>query len=272
MPAYRSGIAMLHSDSLFTGAPMREIVLQRFAEFKRNSEGGIPHLYVDTRDWVTVGIGCLLKSKEQARKQFAQTRAHWYVKGSAALPTEKMLDDDFDACVKLNKDLGGGVRSRAFEKVTSLRLTNAGIDEFTKLKMKAFEGTLFHSLTRQQWEEFPADAQFCCIAMMWGPGVWATLVKRYPALTTAIRNEDFAEAAKHITFKSNGNDTVRAFLNKAYRFMLSNASASMPKGCRGTGGVPSYFLNPALVYWPKKWEYDPESEIALETDVMPDHV
>lgn len=252
---------------------MKDIVLKRFAEFKRNSEGGIPHLYVDTRNYVTVGIGCLLKNVEQAKKEFNATKSHWYVKGNpGTLPTEKMLEDDFIACEKLNKDMGGGVRARAFEKVTSLRLTSTGIDAFTQSKMQKFEKTVFLHLSRGQWEEFPADAQFCCIAMMWGPGVWSTLVKHHPKLTTAIKDEDFLEAAKHVTFKSNGNDKVRAFLNQAYQFSLYNAAASMPKGCRGQNGKPTYFLNPNVLYWPSKWEYDAASEIALETDWMPDRI
>jgi hypothetical protein len=253
---------------------MKDVVLTRFAAFKKNSEGGVPHLYVDTRNYVTVGIGCLLKDVAHAKKEFNATKSYWKVQGApGTAPTEAMMEDDFKACMKLNSDLGGGVKSRAFEKVTKLRLTDEGINAFTKRKMIKFEATMFHHLSRAQWEDFPADAQFACIAMMWGPGVWPTVVKKHPALAAAIKAEDFLEAAKHTNFKSNGNDKVRAFLNKTYEFCLSNAAASMPKGCRNAqDNKPSYFLNPNLLYWPSKWEYDAESELAFESDWMAEKV
>jgi hypothetical protein len=253
---------------------MKDVVLNRFAAFKLNSEGGIPHLYVDTRNYVTVGIGCLLKDLAHAKKEFNATKAYWRVdKQPGVAPTEAMMEADFKACMKLNQELGGGVRARAFAKVTQLRLTDEGINSFTKRKMIKFEATMFEHLSRSQWEEFPADAQFACIAMMWGPGVWKTLVKKYPKLVAAIKNEDFLEAAKQITFKSNGNAKVRKFLNQTYEFCFYNAAASMPKGCRNAqDNKPTYFLNPNLMYWPSKWEYDAESEMAFESDWMPEKV
>jgi hypothetical protein len=51
-------------------------------------------------------------------------------------------------------------------------------------------------------------------------------------LAQAIEEEDFATAAKEDNFKSNGNQKVRDWLNKSYRFRLANAAAVMPKGCR----------------------------------------
>lgn len=250
---------------------MKPAVLKRFPEFKEHSsEGGVPHMYVDITNNVTVGIGCLLSDTRDAKKAVKATAGYWYVEGAPGTkPTDEMVEADYNACMKLNQEMGGNVKSRAFKAVTKLRLSEKGIEIFTQRKMIAKEGTLFETISREQWEAFPVDAQFFCIAVMWGIGNWSTVVRLHPALTTAIKNEDFLEAAKHVNFKSNGNEKVRKFLNKSYAFLLANAAASMPKGCRsGVDKKPAYFLNPNLLYWPSKWEYDAESEMALEADWM----
>ena len=94
--------------------------------------------------------------------------------------------------------------------------------------------------------------------MMWGPGVWPTLVRLYPKLTKAIEEERFDDASKLITFPSNGNDRVRAWLNKSFEFMLKNAAT-----------VRDAPMQPGVIYWPSKWDYDADSEIAWESDWMP---
>lgn len=254
---------------------MKDVVLNRYSAFKVNSEGGKNHLYVDTTGNITVGIGCAIFNKAQLRKEFKLTKVHWSVADAPhKTVTEEMIEADWDACYAVTAKMGSNnVKTRQFKAATKLRLSKAGIEAYTQFKMKAFEATMFEHLSREQWEAFPADAQFACIAMQWGGGIWPNFTRRNPKLAAAIKAEDFLEAVKHIDFDSNGNAKVRAFLNKTYKFCLANAAASMPKGCRNAqDNKPAYFLNPNLLYWPAKWEYDAESEIAFESDWMPEKV
>ena len=109
------------------------------------------------------------------------------------------------------------------------------------------------------WNTYPADAQFACIAMMWGPGLWATLQNKYRTLTKAVEARDFAKASTLITFPVNFDAKKRYWLNQGFEFMLVNAAVVVAAG-----------LNRDTLYWPCRWAYDGESEIAYQYDCMPE--
>jgi hypothetical protein len=236
---------------------MRAVVLEKFHTYKQNSEGNTSHMYCDVNGNVTIGVGCAFLSKDHMLQGYKATRAHWSVKNR---PTEAvtaaMVKDDYQAC----KDLyaTGERKVSKYAEVTELRLARtAGTRALTNWKIGRFETNI--RTYCPEWDDYPADAQFACIGMMWGPGVWATLRKSYPELTTAIEAADFSTAATLITFPVQSSSKKRKWLNKGFEFMLANAAVVVAAG-----------MSPDTLYWPSKWEYDAESEIALETEWMPE--
>jgi hypothetical protein len=234
---------------------MRDAVIEKFHAYKQNSEGKTSHMYCDVNGNVTIGVGCAFFSKTHMLSGYKATKAHWSVKSQPSVAvTATMVEDDYQAC----KDLyATGVKKVSkYAEVTKLRLAPAaGTRALTNWKIGRFEANI--RTYCPEWHDYPADAQFACIGMVWGPGVWATLRKTYPALTTAIEAADFATAATLITFPVKSSSKKRKWLNKGFEFMLANAAV-----------VVAAPMSPDTLYWPSKWEYDAESEIALETDWM----
>lgn len=238
---------------------MRPVVIERFHTYKQNSEGRTSHMYCDTSGHVTIGVGCAFFGVDHMQQGYTATRGHWSVNGKPGeAVTGALVEADYQAC----KDLyaTGVTKVSKYAEVTALRLASAaGTRALTDWKVRRLEPYVRDRCPG--WATFPADAQFVCIAMMWGPGVWGTLRKNYKALTTAIEAEDFTKASTLITFSVNSSVKKRKWLNKGFEFMLANA-----------GAVSAAGMSHDLLYWPHKWAYDADSGIAYETDWMPDHL
>lgn len=159
---------------------MRQSVRAAFMGFVVPFEGSLAHMYLDVKNLVTVGVGCLLDPIESAvGLQFQK------LDGSLATWEEVALDWHR---VKSREDLsphGGG----AFAKVAQLRLSPAGIDDLLGYKLMGMDLVLQKRFPA--YEAWPADGQMLVLSMSWAAGPYF----RAPKFDVAARALDFETCA-----------------------------------------------------------------------------
>lgn len=228
-----------------------------FGPFKVNSEGRINYMYCDGKGYVTTAVGNLLKDAAAAKKWA------WRVRNTGALASPAQITDAFDACKAYydeTKAAGKGAPGYSrYKDKTTLHLPDEQIYAIVSTALGKFDGYArvgFGAI----WDEFPADAQLAVLSMMWGLGSTKGIKKANRPLYNAICAGDFETATYHCTFKAQGNQAVRDWKNKAYRFMFSNAATTRAMGS-----------DYAIVLWPDMWIYDLESDLAYQADWMETH-
>jgi len=136
-------------------------------------EGVLPFMYLDSKGYVTTGMGNLIDSPEAAMA------LPWHT-SSGARASNAEIREAWER-VKLRSDLaptGGG----SFAGVTSLRLSERDINETVKAKLEEIERDLLGAYpTLDNW---PADAQMGVLSMAWAMG--AGFPKRFPKFSHAV--------------------------------------------------------------------------------------
>lgn len=173
---------------------MKTSVINIFAEFSTSFEGYVPHMYLDIKGLVTIGIGNLIDPMSSAlglpfvRKDNGQPATT----NDIILEWRKM---------KLNKQLAQqGYRAAA--KIATLELTKDGIANLVRNKMFDFE-TYIERHTLPEFDTFPADAQLAIMSMAWAMG--PAFFPKFPAFTKACKQKEWSTAAEHCYINSKNN-------------------------------------------------------------------
>lgn len=171
---------------------MRPAVEAGFVPFSAPLEGVVPWMYLDVKGLVTVAIGNLIDPVRLAlgipfqhpdgRPATAdEIRGEWIsVKNRVALAKQG---------------------HRAAEHVTTLRLTDEGVQQVVSRTLATFEAELRR--TYPEWDSWPADAQLATLAMAWACGTG--FGRTFKRLHTALLAQDWATASQQCQISTKGN-------------------------------------------------------------------
>jgi len=144
-------------------------------------EGIVPWMYLDTRSFVTVGVGEMLANAERA-----QSLA--FVDGAGQPSTPADILADYNRVLAL-----APARLPGFYRApTSPILPHAGIDALLLQHLTYFDGQLSQEFTN--YAAFPDPAKLGLLDMIYNLGVTG-LFHGYPSLMRFVRNGDWTNAA-----------------------------------------------------------------------------
>jgi GH24 family phage-related lysozyme (muramidase) len=148
------------------------------------SEGNIAFMYLDTKGYVTVGIGNMLPSASEAVKLSFVNRTT----KNKATPAE--ITADFDAVSKQPKAMAANY----YRQYTKTDLPDIAINLLFSDRVDQFQGAL--KAAYPKYESYPEGVQLALLDMAFNLGVSALKSPvKWPKLNTAIANEDWTAAS-----------------------------------------------------------------------------
>jgi GH24 family phage-related lysozyme (muramidase) len=177
-------------------------------------EGAIPSMYLDTGGNVTVGVGNLLASANDAQ-QFGFVRRA----GPGAKPpvtarpaTAAEIQTDFD---NVSQQTAGRIAGY-YRRFTKLDLPDAIITELLSGRVTEFKAKLVAAFP--DFDSYPGEACAALFDMGFNLGV-AGLTSKFPTLCKAVKDKDWATAAKEShrapPIDDDRNDWTKAQFEKA---------------------------------------------------------
>ncbi|MCC6587141.1 MAG: hypothetical protein IT168_10655 [Bryobacterales bacterium] len=156
--------------------------LEEAVKYFRAHEGVVPHMYLDIVGLVTVGVGFLLRTPENAvAMPFVNRKT-----GKPATAAEKRADW---AAVNAQEK---AKLAATYKKFTQLDMTDADIDK----RLGAFISEFAAALRRQfnDFDSYPQSVQIGLLDMVYSLGADG-FQKGYPKLCAAVLKKDWAAAA-----------------------------------------------------------------------------
>lgn len=145
-------------------------------------EGAIPWMYLDTRGYVTVGVGLMLPDVAAAQKLP-------FMAGSRAASEEEI-----GAEYARVEAMAMGRPALYYRKDNGLVLEKAEIDSLLRTVLAGFEGELRGKLTG--YDGFPDGVKLALLDMAYNLGP-VGLLHGYPALIAAVEAGNWAKAASN---------------------------------------------------------------------------
>jgi hypothetical protein len=155
---------------------VRPALLDTFPAWSEHFEGDLLFFYLDLKRLVTIGVGLLfdpyVPGLNFGGASEAEVRAAWFV-----VKNDQTLDPR-----------RGGAQYGA---LTSVRMTEAGVQALVRAKMLANEVVLRRYLTN--WDAAPAKAQRAAMSHAWAFG--AAFPPKWPKWTAAFNAGNYALAS-----------------------------------------------------------------------------
>jgi GH24 family phage-related lysozyme (muramidase) len=149
-------------------------------------EGRVEHMYLDTKGYVTVGVGHMMSSAEEAKKVAFVNAA------SGAAATKKEIEDEY-TLIK-SKPFGTAYPAKRFKSYTKLKLTDSTINEITNKHIASFEGELKLIYGATEFKAYPENAKLALFDMIFNLGM-SKLKTGYPNFNKYIKANDYKNAA-----------------------------------------------------------------------------
>jgi len=169
-------------------------------------EGCIQHMYLDTRGYVTVGVGHLVRNSEAAKK------LRFICRDSGADATPEQIESDYRS---VKRQPPAKVAS-FYKAATALDLPMTEIEALLNQQIDEFEAGIRARL--QKYDQFPDDARKALLDMAFNLGIQG-LFKKFPKLIAFAEQEDWEGCAKEC--RRIGISDAR---NLATKTMFENAS------------------------------------------------
>ena len=191
-------------------------VRDHFPAFSKPLEGRVPYMYQDIKGLVTVAVGNLIDTPEDA----------------AALPFEHKdthvaaTRDEIVAEWHKIKDAPGLAQGGhlAAKKIHGLVLSEAAMDDVVRRRFDLNESRL--ATFYPDWANWPADAQLGAHSIAWTGSFFPN---KWPNFNAAANAGDWASAASHSHLDETGNPGLKE-RNKANHQLFSNAAAVVAQG------------------------------------------
>jgi len=148
----------------------------------KEGEGSIEHMYLDTVAKVTVGVGNMLPSVSAAQE----------------LPFLQKSDDTAASAADIAADFENVARqspgkiASSYQSYTQLYLPEDAVNALLDKRIDGFEAQLVRDFPG--YSDYPEDAQYALMDMVFNLGNRG-LVSKFPSLTRAARDQDWAECA-----------------------------------------------------------------------------
>lgn len=146
-------------------------------------EGKVEHMYLDSRGFVTVGIGHLLSTENDAQKLP-------FKKVSGEQATVEEIQAEFTA---LTQQTANHVASY-YKKFTSLSLSNEAMDALTDKHIDSFYKEL--TVVYDGFDDFPSTVKLALFDLIFNLGMTG-LRKKWPKLNACIASRDWLSAAEN---------------------------------------------------------------------------
>ncbi len=149
----------------------------------KEGEGSISHMYLDTKGFVTVAVGQLLRTVESAQELGFVDRAT----GESATAAE--IAQDFES---VEQQEAGRVAS-FYKPFTKLDLPEPAINALLDERIQGFETGLRADFP--VYDDYPENAKLGLMDMVFNLGN-AGLVNKFPTFAKAAREQDWPTCAK----------------------------------------------------------------------------
>lgn len=168
-------------------------------------EGKVNHMYLDSKGYVTVGVGHLLSNLTEAQKLAFKDSKNL----KASLTTIKA---DYDA---VKKQPANRLAS-FYKKHTKLILSDADINTLTDKHIATFEKEL--KIIYSQFDTYPSAVRLALFDLIFNLGM-TNLRNKWPVFNAAIKAKDWQKAANNsgraLPISSERNKYVKDLLEKA---------------------------------------------------------
>lgn len=145
-------------------------------------EGIIDHMYLDTKGLVTVGVGYLLASVNDAYG------LSWRVKSDGSVPTKETIKKEYDKVASCTK----GYLAQYYKQFTKLYVTEFVIGELLDARILEKQQQLKKHF---KFDSYPDLVQEVLIDMAFNFGV-SKIVNGFPTFTKHIIARDWLKASK----------------------------------------------------------------------------
>jgi len=173
-------------------------------------EGTIPHMYLDSNGYVTVGIGHLISSVSNAQLlPFVDTK-------TSKKATTVEIKTDYDNVKKQTKDRVASY----YKKYTALKLTQAEIDKLTNKHIETF----YKELKRiySSFDTYPSEVRLALFDLIFNLGM-TKLKNNWTIFNGHIKSLDWQKAAGNSSRKS----PISAARNKYVKDLLEKAAKAV---------------------------------------------
>ncbi len=164
-------------------------------------EGKVPHMYLDSRGFVTVGVGHLLSKVEDAQKVLFQK-----ANGEAA-----SAEDIAAEFTRVAEQQGNRVASY-YKQFTTLSLSDDTMDQLTNKHIDSFYDEL--KVIYDDFDTFPSSVKLALFDLIFNLGM-TSLRKKWPKLNGCVAAKDWAGAADNCRRRGiadERNDYVKTLL------------------------------------------------------------
>ena len=168
-------------------------------------EGLITHMYLDTKGFVTVGVGQMLPNAEAAKQ----------LKFVNATTLDPATSEEIETDYHTVNDQDPGLRAAHYQPFTKLTLPQPEIDALLRKRIQEFETGLKREFP--EYESYPEEAQEGLFDMAYNLGL-SGLTNKFPSFTEAAKRQDWAKCAEECRRRGIGdrrNNKTRELFERA---------------------------------------------------------
>jgi GH24 family phage-related lysozyme (muramidase) len=147
-------------------------------------EGKVEHMYQDTKGYITVGVGHLVKDLSAAQK------INFIHQTTGEKATEDEIKIDFESV----KKSPAGLFASLYKKNTKLKLATLTIEQLTDSHIDSFEKELHQIYGAEEFMSFPTDVKLALFDMIFNLGM-TKLRNGFPNFNRCVKAKDWLSAS-----------------------------------------------------------------------------
>ncbi len=180
----------------------KQTLRKKLAEY----EGNISHMYLDSKGYVTVGVGHLLRTLQDAQKLP-------FMNNKNIRATVAEIKSDYDNVKKQPKNR----LASFYKKFTKLKLSDVETDKLTNLHIDSFYKEL--KIIYPGFDKYPSEAKLALCDMIFNLGM-TNLKTQWPTMNAAVKSKDWKKAAAN----SNRKPPISMARNKYVKELFEKAA------------------------------------------------